>query len=477
MFHKQTNLTQRKYLVSAYIAILAVVTPVLYLISNREIGLPFTQKNHNNQITNRISTGDKLLILAQNNSYKQAGTEAFANGDYVTAQKNFDLSLKSNFNDPEARIYLNNTIAAKTQDPYTIGVSVPIGGNLNVAQEILRGVAQAQEEINKSGGVDGKLLMLEVANDDNDSDTALEVAEKFIKNPKVKAVIGHNSSNVSLAVAPVYQENGLVMITPTSSAEDLPETGDYIFRSTPNTRALSQLLADRAVNTLNKTKIAICYDSKSKSIESFKDEFTWSTFNYGGEIVPVDCDFSAPDFQASEIVSQAVSSGAEAMLLAPSLNKIDDAIAVAKADRGRLTLFGTHTMNTYSTLKEGKDAIRGMILAVAWNPLTQPNSEFVVDAKKLWGGSVGWRTAMAYDAAKTVFQGIAVKDSRQGLQETLRNPAFTAEGASSKISFLPSGDRNMQGTLIEVQPGNRSGTGYDFVPIEVDTPSTSKPTP
>ena len=468
MFRKQSSLTQRKFLVSVYIVILAVIAPALYLISNSDLQLPFTEKNDKNQIQKRFSTGDKTLILAQNNSFKQAGTEAFAKGNYVTAQKNFNSSLKSDRNDPEARIYLNNTIAAKAEDSYTVGVGVPIGGNLNVAQEILRGVAQAQEEINKNGGIDGKLLMVEIANDDNDSGTALKVADRFVKNKKIQAVIGHNSSNVSLAVAPVYQEGGLVMITPTSSAENLTETGDYIFRSTPNTRSLGQPLADYAVNTLGKTKIAICFDSGSKSIQSFKDEFTWSTFNYGGETVPINCDFSAPNFLPSEIISTAISSGAQGLLLAPSLNKIDDAIAIAKANQGKLTLFGTHTLNTYSTLKEGQGATKGMVLAVAWNSLVQPNSNFIVDAKNLWGGSVGWRTAMAYDAAKTIFQGMAAEDSRQGLQQTLQNPIFTASGATSEIKFMPSGDRNLQGTLIEVQPGNRSGTGYDFVPLEQD---------
>ena len=476
MFNKQINLTQRKFLVSVYIVILAVIAPALYLISNSDLQVPLAKKGNKNQIQNRISTGDKILILAQNNSFKQAGIEAFAKGDYITARKNFDLSLKSNPNDPEARIYLNNTIAAQTKDLYIIGVGVPIGGNLDVAQEILRGVAQAQEEVNKNGGIDGKLLMVKIANDDNDSNTALKVADRFIKDRKVRAVIGHNSSNVSLAVAPVYQENGLVMITPTSSAENLTETGDYIFRSTPNTRSLSQPLAEYAVNTLGKTKIAICFDSESKSIQSFKDEFTWSTFSYGGEILPVDCDFSKPVLP-SEIISEAISSGADGLLLAPSLSKIDDAMAVAQANKGKLTLFGTHTLNTYSTLKEGQDAIEGMVLAVAWNSLMQPNSNFVADAKDLWGGSVGWRTAMAYDAAKTVFQGMTLKDSRQGLQQALQNHTFVASGATSEVKFLPSGDRNLQGTLIEVQSGNISGTGYDFVPLEQNTASTTKLNP
>ena len=317
-------------------------------------------------------------------------------------------------------------------------------------------------------GIKGKLVMITIANDDNDATQALEIADKFIKDKQIIAVIGHNSSNVSTEVAPIYQEEKLVMITPTSSAENIPKIGEYIFRSTPSTRNLAEPLADYAVNVLNKTNIAICFDSKSESIKSFKDEFTYSVFNYGGKVTSIKCDFSAPNFSASQMPSQIVSSGADALLLAPSLRKVDEAIAVAQANQERLPLLGSHTLNTYSTLKEGQDATKGMTLAVAWNPLTEPKNEFNLDAQKLWGGSVNWRTAMAYDAAKTVFEGIKVDNTRAGLQHALQNPDFAVEGATSTVSFLPSGDRNLPGTLIEIQPGVNSGTGYDFVPLKAE---------
>jgi branched-chain amino acid transport system substrate-binding protein len=33
------------------------------------------------------------------------------------------------------------------------------------------------------------------------------------------------------------------------------------------------------------------------------------------------------------------------------------------------------------------------------------------------------------------------------------------------VRFLPSGDRNQSVQLVIVQPGERSGFGYDFVPV------------
>ncbi|MEO1693232.1 MAG: ABC transporter substrate-binding protein, partial [Cyanobacteria bacterium J06631_6] len=221
MLNKRLNLTHKNFLLSLYIITLGVLVPIAYWLINAE-HQPSLGNRVQQPIQQRISSGEKILVTANNSVAKQSGVQAFADGDYVTALEQINTSLKSDRNDPEARIYLNNTLAAQTKDHYKIGVSVPIGGNLDVANEILRGVAQAQEETNQAGGIDGKLVMVKIANDDNDSDKAIEIAEKFVKDKQITAVIGHNSSNVSTEVAPIYQAEELVMITPTSSAADIP---------------------------------------------------------------------------------------------------------------------------------------------------------------------------------------------------------------------------------------------------------------
>ena len=474
MINKPINLTQKSFLLFLYIIILGIFGPALYWLSNSGSRIPLVQTTAKNPIQRRISIGDKILITAHNSSAKQAGVDAFAKGDYVTASEQFDLALKSDRNDPEARIYLNNTITAKTESSYRIGVSVPIGGNLAVAEEILRGVAQAQTKINSNGGINGKLLMVKIANDDNDPEIAQKVAYKFAEDGKILAVVGHNSSDVSIAAAPIYQEEGLVAIAPTSSAESLAKMGDYIFRTVPSTRALAEALADYAVNVEGKSNIAICIDSGAKASVSFRENFTWAVYNYGGKISPIECDLSAGDFVAENIPSQAISQGVDALLLAPSVRKVDEAMEIVEANKDRLTLLGNHTLNTYATLEQGQNAVNGMVLAVGWHPPSA--SKFTQDARQLWGGSVNWRTAMAYDATQTIAQAMTVGTTRETLQQALANPEFVAGGATTEVSFLPSGDRNLQGTLVEIKPGKKSGTGYDFVPLTVE-PNSIKSAP
>ena len=427
-----------------------------------------SQPNITQSVRERLSVGSRILITADSTPDKQVAVKAFAAGDYSRAAAKFSSSLQLYPNDPEALIYMNNSVAASKGSKLKIGVSVPIGGNLNVAKEILRGVAQAQNEINQSGGIKGTLLQVEIANDDNNPEIVKQIATKFIDDQRILAVIGHNSSNASLAAAPLYQEAGLVMISPTSTARELSALGSYVFRTTPNTRVIADTLARHVVQSAHKSSIALCVDSQSGASKSFRQEFTIALFEYGGEVAPTLCDFSSSYFNAAKIPSQAISDGADALLLIPSVNRINQAIEVARANRHRLTLFGNHSMYTYETLKEGQQYINGTILAVIWHPKAKTNSSFINNTKSLWGTVGSWRTATAYDAAKVIITGLRSEDSREQLQKSISSSGFLVQGATGNIKFISSGDRHGKANLVKIQPGNRSGTGYDFVAIDQD---------
>ncbi len=475
---------KRNIVIFTYVAIFSLIVPAIFWFSSRQQEVASSKREKSSypiqksslvkdskdldesesEIVQRSSVGEKTLITANQNPNKKSAALAFAIDDYAEAARKYNSSLQNQQNDPEALIYFNNAKAALREQTVTVAVSVPIGGNLNVSKEMLRGIAQAQEEINQIGGINGNLLQVKIVNDDNDPQIAQEIAKELVEDQSVMAVIGHNASKVSLAAAPVYQAGGLVMITPTSSANNLPEVGNYIFRSTPSTRNLAEVLAEYTVNSARKTNIAICSDSKAAASVSFKEDFIWSVYRRGAKISDVKCDFSAKNFNPDKVPSAMISNGADALLLAPSIYKVNKAVDIAKANKGRLTLLGNHSMNTYAVLNEGQNHVNGMISSVPWHPVEDiKDNAFAKDNFRLWGGNVNWRTAMTYDAVKTIAKGLELSSNRQELQENLANPKFVSQGANTKVEFLPSGDRNIQGTLIKIEPGNQSQTGYDFV--------------
>ena len=248
-----------------------------------------TLSKSDSSLLKRFSLGERMLIIANATADKQDGIIAYGQQDYAVAADYWQQSLAKYPDDPETLIYLNNALVAQ-QQPLKIAAVVPIGSNLNVAQEMLRGVAQAQVEFNQQGG----RLQVQIINDENDTDLAQQVAETVVKDDSILAVVGSNASNASLAGAKVYQQAGVVMITPTSTAEKLSDFGDYIFRTAPTNDEMANTLAEYAVNIAKRKNVAVCYDSQAPDNVTFKNAFIPALLAKGGNYINTQCDFAAP---------------------------------------------------------------------------------------------------------------------------------------------------------------------------------------
>lgn len=440
-----------------------------FLQSQGESG---TNNNSNSAVTNtqdsatvaqRISGGDRILLSDLNSPAKQAAVSAIATGNYAEAVTQLEQALQENRNDPEALIYLNNARIGNNP-ARTIAVSAPINTSGNVAKEILRGVAQAQNEINQAGGIDNTPLKVVIASDDDDPQVAQQIAAELAQNGDVLGVVGHFSSSTSLAAAEVYQAQGLTMISPTSTAVELSSMGDYIYRTVPSDRFAGSALAAYQLDSLKLQKAAVFFNSDSDYSKSLKNVFTTDIFSKGGEVV-AEYEFNASGFNAAQAVQEARNQGAEVLMLVPSAN-LDLALQVIQVNEGNLPILAGDNLYNPEVLQfGGRDAV-GLIVAIPWHILADPDAAFPKAASQLWGGEVSWRTAMAYDASQALIGAIGMNPSRTGVQEALSNSSFRVQGAAGNVSFLPSGDRNQAAQLVEVQPGNRTQFNYEFVPVK-----------
>ncbi|MEG3926088.1 MULTISPECIES: ABC transporter substrate-binding protein [unclassified Microcoleus] len=414
-------------------------------------------------IGQRLSAGNKLLIPEQATTTKQAAVQAIASGNYNAAISDLQASLKTNRNDPEALIYLNNARIG-AQKSYTLAAAVPIGGDINAALEILRGVAQAQNEINQSGGISGTPLKVLIANDDNNPEIASQIASALANNSEVLGVIGHFSSDATLAASKIYQQNQLVAISPISTSVQLSGIGSNIFRTVPSDRFAANALSRYMLGKLQKQKAAVFFNSASSYSKSLKNEFTTANYADGGQIVS-EFDFAKGNFNAAESVKSAIAQGAEVIMLASDSATLDQALQVVQVNAKRLPLLAGDGAYTAKTLQIGGAGATDMVLAVPWHILADPQSNFPQTSKQLWNAEVSWRTALAYDAAIALIVGLGRNPTRTGIQQALSASDFSANGASGPIRFLPSGDRNRAVQLVTVKPGNRTRYGYEFVPI------------
>ena len=419
----------------------------------------------NQAVTDRLSTGERVLITAASSSLKDMGIDAFAAGDAAQAVTLLEAAIRENRNDPEALIYLNNAqIAGATA--YTIAVAAPIETALNPALEILRGVAQAQAEINQAGGINGVPLRIMIADDGNTPETATQVASQLVATDDVLAVIGHFSSGVTLATEPVYTQGELPLISPTSTSVQISGVSDYVFRTAPSDRFTATALARYMLQELDKQRVAIFFNSESDYSASLKDEFTTAVFSDGGQVL-AEFDLVDTNFNAEQALSQLEAQDIEVIMLAANTPTLDQALTVVRANDGDLDLLGGDSLYNPQVLDVGGATAADLVVAIPWHLLAHTDAPFVQASRTLWGGDVSWRTATTYDAVKSLAAAIATLSSigRQPLQRALSATSFTAEGATSEVRFLPSGDRNQAAQLVIVQPGSRSGHGYDFVPV------------
>lgn len=430
---------------------------------NASTGGPVAPFSTNNQAS-RFSDGAEILT-DDINPNKQAAVEAVKSGDLPRAITLLEASLSQSPNDPEALIYLQNLRAAQQGNTHAIAVAIPAGSAMNIAKEILRGVAQAQKTVNESGGINSVPLKVLLINDDDDPAVVTQVAQALVSNhPEVLGVVGHYSSDSSLAAAQVYQDGGLTMISPTSTSVELSAAGDYIFRTVPSDRFAGSALAQYQLNRLQVQKAAVFYNNQSAYSQSIKNVFTTDLFSQGGNVVG-EFDLASGGFNAQSALQQAISAGAEVLMLAPSSAVIDQMIAVAVANQNRLPMLAGDDAYSADILQRGGSNVEGMVVAIPWHILGNPGAAFPQTAQQLWGGEVNWRTAMAYDATQSLVTAIGRSSSRTGVKDALGQSDFVAPGSAGEVRFLPSGDRNQAVQLVEIQAGNRTGFGYDFVPV------------
>lgn len=426
-------------------------------------------------LSERMSTGDRLLNKWEDNSDKQSGVEQFAKGNYAQAVSSFQTAWKRDRTDPETLIYLNNAKIGANPS-YEVAASIPIGDDaLGSALEVLRGVAQAQDEVNRKGGINHVPLKVKLVDDNNNRDIARQLAKVLATDASVLGVVGHTISDTTIAAAEIYQSNELVMVAPISSAVQLSNIGSYIFRTMPNDQLTAKSLVNYLINTLKKRKVVVFFNSSSDYSKSLKAEFRNALF-YGAGVEPIDeVDLARPDFDAYESVNQAIEQGAEAIMLASDHTRSDRAMQVVSVNSNRLKVLSGESLFTPKLLKvTGKDAV-GMVLAIPID-LTQPRfrQQFIA----LWGqkAPLSWRTALGYDATIALVQAMKKAPTRAGIQTALAQSNFAATGSTGDIRFLPTGDRRGSVYLVTVAP-EKTGkkTRYNFKPLPLHQTTAASP--
>ncbi|MEO7366613.1 MAG: ABC transporter substrate-binding protein [Gemmatimonadaceae bacterium] len=149
-------------------------------------------------------------------------------------------------------------------DSYTIGAAGPWKEGYGVMSR--RGIDLAVDEINRAGGINGASLKVLARDDEASGSRAAEIAQEFVANPDVMAVVGHVNSGAMLAAAKIY-DGQLTALATTASSPDLTGASKWTFRvissDSLNGVILARFASRIAGNSADLRKAAILYENDS----------------------------------------------------------------------------------------------------------------------------------------------------------------------------------------------------------------------
>lgn len=154
------------------------------------------------------------------------------------------------------------SVAFYAQADIKIGVAGPFSGpNATYGAQYWKGATQAAEDINATGGINGEKIVLVQGDDACEPKQAVSVANRLADQDKVMAVVGHFCSSSTMPASEVYDEAGILTITPGSTNPQITERGmNGMFRMCGRDDQQGSIAANYILDTLKAKKVAVIHD-------------------------------------------------------------------------------------------------------------------------------------------------------------------------------------------------------------------------
>jgi branched-chain amino acid transport system substrate-binding protein len=257
--------------------------------------------------------------------------------------------------------------AATSETPIRIGFVWPLAA---AEDKLPSGVQMAVDEINEAGGILGRQIELVPRDDQLSLRESRLVAQELAEDSSITAVIGHGYSDKALAVAPLYEFNGLIMMSPSATTPDLTRMGyHYIFRNVINDLESGRQLA-RFAYSEGYRRVVILYEAGdygrqlSNVFENEANVLNMTIvdrrpYQSARSFEPIIDDWSSEDFEDFDSIFIAGFNPVAAQF-----------IRDARRARIRQPIIGSDGLNTSDLWSIARESSIGMVVASYYHPDT-----------------------------------------------------------------------------------------------------------
>jgi branched-chain amino acid transport system substrate-binding protein len=247
------------------------------------------------------------------------------------------------------------------EKPIFIGFAAQLTGvKAEFGVQERNGVQLAVEKINASGGIAGRKLELIVRDDFGVPDKAKEADSELIKAGAV-AIIGHETSEQTLAGLEVTNPAKVVLLGPVVSTPELSGLDDYFFRVYPSFKDSAQAFARYIYLQSGITRLGIIYDSDNAAYAKTYSKIFADKFQSLGGKITGEVSFSSvalPDF--SPLLLKLRGNKAEGLLIIASDNETALIAQRTRLINWQTPLFSSAWGASEILIKKGGQAVEGI---------------------------------------------------------------------------------------------------------------------
>lgn len=297
------------------------------------------------------------------------------------------------------------------------------------------------DKVNSEGGVNGKQVEVTYFDDKKDAKEALNIANRIVSDGGYIGVVGSQTSSCSLAAAPVFQKEGIPMISPQASNSQFTETGDYIFSMQLPASYEAEMTAKLIVENYNYKNIAVIYSNDDWGV-GVNDQFTASIADYGGTITADETFVSGQTKDFSPLISKMKDSNPDAIFIATLYSDAAQILQQMKNLDFNMPVFATNTLYKQEFLDLAGENAEGILMLNSFE--LENNSEEYTYLKNAYeeetGNQMDTYVTQSYDAMKLILDAIeATNGNQEEMKDWIAN-IKDYQGVSGTFSF---GDNRM----------------------------------
>ncbi len=303
------------------------------------------------------------------------------------------------------------------------------------------GAILAVEQQNLAGGINGREIQLIIRDDQQDPQTAARVDKELI-DEGVVAIIGHMTSAMSIVGVKVANDHGVLMVSPTTSTNELSGMDDNFFRIYPCNANSSRQLARHVYETDELKNTFIIYDITNRAhTTSAMIEYRSEYEAIGGQIVGVTEFASGPDVSFTELASKVVAAKPDCLYLLS--NAMDTAMICQQLTKANfpVQVVTSNWSATEELVQFGGKSVEGLFVLYSTDKSCQTPKylHFLEAYRKRFNREPDFASCYAFDATRILMDALAINVDPAALKGTLLK-IRTFGGLQSEIRFDDNGD-------------------------------------